>query len=144
MQLTWVVQDWGPPGTRSTVACSPRDAAAGVVAVDGVQACGGGGGCVAARVDADGASSRPARRVRAGSRYAEATSRFRGSNCQGCDPLHHPPCRPGSPSSDCPTRNFRLLKRNPEHSRLVLQIPTYLVPGLLLKFASGYHWFLAN
>lgn len=92
------------------MACSPRGAAAAAAGVDGGQACGGGGGCAVARADADGASSRPAKRVRAGSRYAEATSRFRGSNCRGCDPPRRLPCRRGSLSSDCPTPNFRLLK----------------------------------
>ena len=93
------------------MACNPRGAAAAAVAADGGQAYGGGGGCAVARADADGASSRPAKRVRVDSRCAEATSRFRGSNCRGCDPLRRLPCRRGSPSSGCPTRNFRLLKR---------------------------------
>lgn len=112
------------------MACNPRDAGAVAAAADGGQACGGGGGCVAARVDADGASSHPARMVRVGFRCAEATSRFRGSNCRGCDPLHHPPCHRGSLSSDFPTRNFRLLKREEERSRLIFQIATYLLPVL--------------
>lgn len=92
------------------MACSPRGAAAAAVAADDGQACGGGGGCAVARADAGGASSRPARRVRAGSRCAEATSRFRGSNCRGCDPPRRLPFRRGSLSSDCPTPNFRLLE----------------------------------
>lgn len=91
------------------MACNPRGAAAAVAAVDGGQAYGGDGECAVARANADGASSRPAKRVRAGSRCAEATSRFLGSNCRGCDPLRHLPFHRDSPSSDCPTRNFRLL-----------------------------------
>lgn len=80
--------------------------------VDDVQAYADDGGCGVAREDADGASSRPARRVPAGFRCAEATSHFRGSSSQGCD--HHPrhPCRRDNPSLGCPTRNFRPLKHN--------------------------------
>lgn len=112
--LTWVVRGWGPPGTRSTVACNPRDVAAVAVVVDDARPCAGDDGSGAVRVDADGASSHPARRVPAGSRCAEATSRFRGSSSRGCDRHLHRPCRRDNPSSGCPTRNFRPLKHKRE------------------------------
>lgn len=85
-----------------------------MAAVDDARACAGDDGCEGARADADGASSRPARRVPAGSRCAEATSRFRGSSSRGCDRHPRRPCRPSNPSSGCPTRNFRLLQHKRE------------------------------
>lgn len=109
------------------MACSPRGAAAAAAGVDGGQACGGGGGCAVARADAGGASSRPAKRVRAGSRCAEATSRFRGSNCRGCDPPRRLPFRRGSLSSDCPTPNFRLLKTVTENGFEIDPFPYRLI-----------------
>lgn len=84
------------------------------MAVDDARACAGDDGCGAARADADGASSRPARTAPAGSRCAEATSRFRGSSCRGCDRRPRHPCHPSNPSSGCPTRNFRLLQHKRE------------------------------
>lgn len=84
------------------------------MAVDDARPCAGDDGNGAARVDADGASSHPARRVPAGSRCAEATSRFRGSSSRGCDRRPRRPCRRGNPSSGCPTRSFRPLKHKRE------------------------------
>lgn len=80
------------------------------MAVDDARPCAGDDGSGVARVDADDASSHPARRVPAGSRCAEATSRFRGSSSRGCDRHLHHPYRRDTPSSGCPTRNFRPLK----------------------------------
>lgn len=96
------------------MACNPRDVAAVAVVVDDARPCAGDDGSGAVRVDADGASSHPARRVPAGSRCAEATSRFRGSSSRGCDRHLHRPCRRDNPSSGCPTRNFRPLKHKRE------------------------------
>lgn len=82
------------------------------VVVDDVQAYADDDGYEVAREDADGASSRPARRVPVGFRCAEATSHFRGSSFQGCDRHPRHPCRRDNSSLDCPTQNFRPLKHN--------------------------------
>lgn len=82
------------------------------MAVDDVQAYADDDGCGVAREDADGASSRPARRVPVDFRCAEATSHFRGSSSRGCDRHPRRPYRRDNPSLGCPTRNFRPLKHN--------------------------------